>query len=75
MRQGDDLVETTWSEALDIAAGGLAKAVERDGGAGVAVIGGARGTNEDAYAWSKLAGSCSAPTTSIASSATGSPPR
>ncbi|HEY2332526.1 MAG TPA: NADH-quinone oxidoreductase subunit NuoG, partial [Acidimicrobiales bacterium] len=55
VRRGDELVETTWSEALDLAADGLTKAVERDGGAGVAVIGGARGTNEDAYAWSKLA--------------------
>jgi NADH-quinone oxidoreductase subunit G len=55
IRSGDELVETTWSEALELAVDGLSKAIERDGGSGVAVIGGARLTNEDAYAWSKLA--------------------
>jgi NADH-quinone oxidoreductase subunit G len=45
----------TWPEALDAAAAGLAGAIERGGPASVAVIGGARGTNEDAYAWARLA--------------------
>jgi NADH-quinone oxidoreductase subunit G len=47
--------EATWPEALDVAAAGLAGALERGGPASVAVIGGARGTNEDAYAWARLA--------------------
>jgi NADH-quinone oxidoreductase subunit G len=55
VRQGDDLVETSWPAALGAAAEAIAAAV-RDGGAGsVAVIGGARGTNEAASAWAKLA--------------------
>ncbi|HEV7534891.1 MAG TPA: molybdopterin-dependent oxidoreductase, partial [Acidimicrobiia bacterium] len=48
-------VEATWPEALDAAAVGLAGALERGGPASVGVIGGARGTNEDAYAWARLA--------------------
>ncbi len=47
---GAGLVETSWSVALDRAVEGLTA----EGGS-VAVIGGARLTNEDAYAWSKLA--------------------
>src|SRR4051794_3825753 len=55
--QGDasELVETGWSEALDAAAAAIDKAMDAGGPAAVAVIGGARGTNEDAYAWAKLA--------------------
>jgi NADH-quinone oxidoreductase subunit G len=48
-------VEATWPEALDAAAAGLAGALERGGPSSVGVIGGARGTNEDAYAWVRLA--------------------
>jgi NADH-quinone oxidoreductase chain G len=48
-------VEATWPEALDAAASGLAGALDRGGPASVAVIGGARGTNEDAYAWARFA--------------------
>ncbi len=47
--------EATWPEALDAAAAGVAGALDRGGPASVAVIGGARGTNEDAYAWARLA--------------------
>jgi NADH-quinone oxidoreductase subunit G len=47
--------QATWPEALDAAAGGLAGALDRGGPASVAVIGGARGTNEDAYAWARFA--------------------
>ena len=46
---------TSWGAAIDAAAG-LLKAALADGGpSSVAVIGGARGTNEDAYAWARLA--------------------
>ena len=44
----DELVETDWNTALDAAAGALEAG-------NVGIIGGARLTNEDAYAWSKLA--------------------
>ena len=48
-------VEATWPEALDAAAAGLAGGLDRGGPSSVAVIGGARGTNEDAYAWARFA--------------------
>src|SRR5262249_41701392 len=53
IRRGDDLVEAGWAEALDAAAEGLAAARDAGGGFSLAVIGGARLHNEDAYAWSK----------------------
>jgi NADH-quinone oxidoreductase subunit G len=55
IRQGDELVEASWGEALTLAAEGLAAARDAAGGTSVAVVGGARLPNEDAYAWSKLA--------------------
>ncbi|MGH9042122.1 MAG: molybdopterin-dependent oxidoreductase, partial [Acidimicrobiia bacterium] len=45
----------TWPEALDAAAAGLRQALDAGGPGSVAVIGGARGTNEDAYAWARFA--------------------
>ena len=54
VRKDGELVPVSWGEALAAAAEGLAAA--RDTGPGaVAVLGGARCTNEAAYAWSKLA--------------------
>jgi NADH-quinone oxidoreductase subunit G len=55
IRRGDDLVEAGWGEALDAAAAGLAAAKEASGGSSLAVIGGARLPNEDAYVWAKAA--------------------
>ncbi|MEP6659939.1 MAG: NADH-quinone oxidoreductase subunit NuoG [Acidimicrobiales bacterium] len=55
VRQGDELIETTWSAALTAAAGAIKEALADRGSDSVAVLGGARGTNEDAYAWAKLA--------------------
>jgi NADH-quinone oxidoreductase subunit G len=55
VRRGDELVETSWGEALAVAADGLAAAKAVGGGAALAVIGGARLPNEDAYAWAKAA--------------------
>ncbi|MGH8972542.1 MAG: NADH-quinone oxidoreductase subunit NuoG [Acidimicrobiia bacterium] len=49
------LADTTWPEALDAAAAGLQRALEGAGPETMAVLGGARGTNEDAYAWARLA--------------------
>jgi NADH-quinone oxidoreductase subunit G len=55
VRADDKLAPTSWNAALARAAELITEA-KRVGGAGsVAVIGGARGTNEDAYAWARLA--------------------
>lgn len=51
MRRGDSLEETSWSEALDA----VARTLRMASGSSIAILGGARGTNEDAYAWAKLA--------------------
>src|SRR5205085_55697 len=48
---GGELIAATWSEALGVAAEAISKA---DAGS-IAVLGGARLTNEAAYAWAKLA--------------------
>ncbi len=47
--------EVTWSEALDLAATRIGEVLAGSGGQSVAVLGGARLTNEDAYALSKFA--------------------
>jgi formate dehydrogenase major subunit len=46
--------EASWEEALDRAAAGLATIRERDGGAGLAGFGSAKGSNEEAYLFQKL---------------------
>jgi len=54
VRQDDgSLAEASWGEALDLVASRLAEI--RDAGQQSAVLGGARGTNEDAYALAKFA--------------------
>jgi NADH-quinone oxidoreductase subunit G len=50
-----ELVSVGWGEALAAAAAGLQGAREAGGASAVAMIGGARLTNESAYAWAKLA--------------------
>jgi NADH-quinone oxidoreductase subunit G len=50
-----DGADVSWPEALDAAAGVLRRARELHGASSIAVLGGARGTNEDAYAWARLA--------------------
>ncbi len=55
VNRGGELVEVTWNEALDIVANRVELIRDEDGGAAFGVIGGARGTNEDAYALSKFA--------------------
>jgi NADH-quinone oxidoreductase subunit G len=54
-RQGDVLAPVPWADALDAAATALGDARTGFGGSSIAVIGGARLANEDAYAWAKLA--------------------
>ena len=43
-----------WNDALSRAAGAIREGIDRSGPEGLAVIGGARLTNEDQYAWAKL---------------------
>ena len=54
-RSGGELAESRWSDALAAAADAIKAGLARSGPGGVAVVGGARLTNEDAYAWAKLA--------------------
>ena len=54
VRQGDELVEAAWADALDAAATALSDARTGFGPESIGVIGGARLANEDAYAWAKL---------------------
>jgi NADH-quinone oxidoreductase subunit G len=51
----EDLMPASWADALAKATDGITRAKMRRGPESIAVLGGARGTNEDAYAWSKLA--------------------
>jgi NADH-quinone oxidoreductase subunit G len=55
VRRDGDLVEVGWHEALETVANRLGLIHEEDGAGALAVIGGAQGTNEDAYALSKFA--------------------
>ncbi|HEX2065016.1 MAG TPA: molybdopterin-dependent oxidoreductase, partial [Acidimicrobiales bacterium] len=53
--EGDELVEASWGKALEVASRGLAQARSVHGAGAVALLGGARLPNEDAYAWAKFA--------------------
>ncbi len=55
VKRGDDEIEASWAEALAAAARGIGEVAKLHGPNAVAVIGGARLANEDAYAWAKLA--------------------
>ena len=55
MRDGDELVEASWGVALAAAGRELSEVLAKHGPQAVGVIGGARLTNEDCYAWAKLA--------------------
>ena len=50
MKTNGTLAATSWSAALDAVARAM-----RNAGGSVAVLGGARGTNEDAFMWARLA--------------------
>lgn len=50
-RQGSDFVPTTWTGALDE----VARVIRHATPGSVAILGGARGTNEDAFMWGHLA--------------------
>jgi NADH-quinone oxidoreductase subunit G len=55
------LAETSWSVAMDAAAELVREALGAGGPGSVAVLGGARGTNEDAFAWATLADALGVP--------------
>ncbi len=51
MKSGDSFSAITWSEAMET----VARTIRLASPGSVAIIGGARGTNEDAYMWATLA--------------------
>jgi NADH-quinone oxidoreductase subunit G len=55
VRDGGELKPASWNVAISEAARLINEAKSVGGVASVAVIGGARGTNEDAFAWARLA--------------------
>ncbi|MBJ7505309.1 MAG: NADH-quinone oxidoreductase subunit NuoG [Ilumatobacteraceae bacterium] len=55
VRKDGALVDATWSSALDAAGRILRTIINDKGPSAVAIIGGARGSNEDAFAWATLA--------------------
>jgi NADH-quinone oxidoreductase subunit G len=55
VREGGAWREVSWPDALDRATDAIEAAKKLHGAGAIAVLGGARGTNEDAYVWSLLA--------------------
>lgn len=55
LRRGGSLDDESWPDVLDAVANEIKRSVELHGPGSVAVLGGARGTNEDVYAWVRLA--------------------
>jgi NADH-quinone oxidoreductase subunit G len=55
IRKDGELVPVSWGEALGAAVTGIRAATEGGGPGALGVIGGARLTNESAYAWAKFA--------------------
>ncbi|MGH9169910.1 MAG: NADH-quinone oxidoreductase subunit NuoG [Acidimicrobiales bacterium] len=55
VREDGNLRKATWNEAMRLAADGILAATSGAGAGAIGFIGGARLTNEDAYAWSKFA--------------------
>ena len=55
VRTADGMVETNWNTAISLAAQVIGEAKVSAGADRIAVLGGARGTNEDAFAWARLA--------------------
>jgi predicted molibdopterin-dependent oxidoreductase YjgC len=55
VREGDELVETTWDEALERVAKGLKETIEKNGPDSVGVLASAKATNEENYLIQKFA--------------------
>ncbi len=55
VRTESGLTETSWNMALDVAGRIIREAMESAGPASIGLLGGARGSNEDAFVWAQLA--------------------
>jgi NADH-quinone oxidoreductase subunit G len=55
VRTADGLTETNWNTAMAAVVSMIEESTKAGGASSVAVIGGARGSNEDAFAWARLA--------------------
>ncbi|MEY2753904.1 MAG: NADH-quinone oxidoreductase subunit, partial [Actinomycetota bacterium] len=55
MLQDGELQPTSWSTAVSTTAAIIRESLAAGGPGSIAILGGARGTNEDAFAWSRLA--------------------
>jgi NADH-quinone oxidoreductase subunit G len=55
VRTADGLVPTNWNTALAAAVSMITESTQAGGAESIAVLGGARGSNEDAFAWARLA--------------------
>ncbi len=55
VRTPDGRIPTSWSSAMSLAAQIVKSAVDKSGPDSIAFVGGARGTNEGAFAWARLA--------------------
>jgi NADH-quinone oxidoreductase subunit G len=55
VRTAEGLTATSWNAALGAAADLIREATVAGGSSSIAVLGGARGSNEDAFAWARLA--------------------
>lgn len=54
VRDGEELQPSSWNAALAAAAALITEATAAGGASSIAVLGGARGSNEDAFAWARL---------------------
>jgi len=54
VRSGDQFQPVTWNAAMAEAAALITEALAAGGASSIGIIGGARGTNEDAHAWARL---------------------
>ncbi len=55
LRSGEELLPASWNTAMATATDLISDALTAGGPNSVVVLGGARGTNEDAFAWARLA--------------------
>ncbi len=55
VRTAEGFVPTSWNAALESVAGLIRDSIAAGGAGSIGVLGGARGSNEDAFAWARLA--------------------
>ena len=61
IRTDAGLIETQWNSAMKSAAALINEALSTGGPQSIAILGGARGSNEDAFAWGQLADAIDTP--------------